>query len=177
MAPIASSFISDIIQSLFADLETKLGIESVLYPSPSYMQLKTIRRAGGMPQLDEPDQNCPALWLEYLAGGDKEGALGRAHFGMQEDFNLFAKMVMTPKSVEMLGRDEDDFRVAADASTDMLMRRMWKVVTEWTGAITDPIIGGTTNGARVTTWAYVLTARDTLLVEGRVLLHLVVQVE
>ena len=57
------------------------------------------------------------------------------------------------------------------------MRRMWKVITGWTGAITDPIIGGTTNGARVTTWAYVLAARDALLIEGRVLLHLVVKVE
>lgn len=173
----ASSFISDIIQSLFSELETKLGVGSDVYPSPAYLQIKTLRRAGGMPQLDEPDPNTPALWIEYLAGGDKEATLGRRHGAMQEDFNLYAKVVLSPNVMGMPTRDVDEFRIAADASVDTLMRRIWKVCADWTGAITDQIMGGSTNGAYVNTWAYVLTARDALLIEGRVLLHLVVQVE
>lgn len=177
MATIVSSFVSDIIQSFFDDFQVKLGEGSDVYPMPPYMQLKTIGRAGGVPQLDAPDPECPALWMEYLAGGDTEGSLGRAHFGMREDFNLFAKMVMSPGTLDMADRNVDDFRIAADASIDTLMRRIWKACIDWNGAITCPLIGGSTNGARVSTWAYVLTARDALLVEGRVMLHLVVQVE
>lgn len=177
MTPLTSSFIADTVQSLFVDFETKLGVGSAVYPTPAYLQIKTIRRAGGLAQLDEPDQNCPALWLEYMAGGDKEGSIGRQHFGMQEDFNLFAKIVVSPEIMGLSTRDEDEFRLAAEAATDTMMRRMWKVVTDWTGAISDPIIGGTTNGARVSTWAFVLTARNALLVEGRAMLHLEIQVE
>lgn len=177
MAPITSSFISDIIASLFADFETKLGVGSATYPTPAYLQVKTIRRAGGMPQLDEPDSNCPALWLEYLAGGEKQALIGRQAGVMQEDFNLFAKIVVTPESMGMSTRDVDAFRIAADASCDALMRRIWKVVADWTGAITDNIIGGTTNGASVSTWAYVLSARNQLLIEGRAMLGIEVRVE
>lgn len=177
MATVVSSFVSDIIQSLFDDFRVKLGEGSDVYPMPPYMQIKTIGRAGGVPQLDVPDKRCPALWMEYLAGGDTEGSLGRRHFGMREDFNLYAKMVMTPDTLDMADRNVDDFRIASDAAVDTLMRRIWKVCIDWTGVVTCPLIGGSTNGAQVSTWAYVLTARDTLLVEGRVLLHLVVQVE
>lgn len=177
MTVLTSSFISDIIQSLFADFEAKLGIGSDLYPTPAYLQVKKFRRAGGMPQLDEPDGNCPAMWMEYLAGGDKEGAVGARHFGMQEDFNLYGKVVLSPDNMGMSTRNVDEFRIAADASTDALLRRIWKAVNDWTGAITDPIMGGTSNGAYVNTWAYVLTARNDLLVEGRVMLHVVVRVE
>ena len=38
-------------------------------------------------------------------------------------------------------------------------------------------LGGTTNGATVDTWAYVLTARNDTLVEGRAMMHLYVDVE
>lgn len=177
MAPVTSSFVAGIIDSLFADLETNLGTDSTVYPAPEYMWLKTIQRAGGMAQLAPNERDCPALWIEYLAGGDKQMGLGRAHHLMQEDFNLYALMVMTPESVGMLDNDPNTFRGIAESSVDTMMRRIGKVVDEWSGTVTDTLLGGTTNGAKMTTWAFVLTAQNELLLEGRVMMHLEVQVE
>lgn len=177
MAPITSSFTADIVDSLFSDFTTKLGTGSLVYPTPTYMLLTTIQRAGGMAQLPPNETSCPALWLEYLAGGDKQAGIGRTHYVMQEDFNLYAMMILTPDSIGLTGRDPDTFRQNAGASLDTLMRRIIKAIDEWGGTITDSLLGGTTNGAHVTTWASVLTARNELLLEGRVMMHLEVQVE
>lgn len=177
MAPVTSSFIADIIASFFDDFESKLGPESTTYPTPAYLAVKTIRRAGGYAQPDPPDSECPALWMEYLAGGEKQAVLGTQFGYRREDFNLFAKMVLTPERMGMDSRDLAAFRRALDASVDTLLRRIIKVCADWSGAVTDGVLGGTTNGANVDTWAYVLTARNDTLVEGRAMIHLYVDVE
>jgi len=177
MAPVSSSFISDIVDSLLSDLDTALGVGSSVYPDEEYLWIKTLHRAGGMAQLSPNERDCPALWIEYLAGGDKVMGLGRPHHIMQEDFNLYAMLIMNPDSVGMTGRDPEDFKQIAEASTDTLMRRIASVVDSWSDAVYDPLLGGSTNGGKITTWAFVLTAQNELLIEGRVMMHLEVQVE
>lgn len=177
MAPIASSFIADITTSLLDKLTTDVGVGSSVYPTPAYLQIRTLDRAGGNPQMLPPDQETPALWIEYIAGGDSEAFIGRPHGVMVEAFNLYSYAVFSPDSIGMDTRDGAEFRLYAEASADVLMRRIWKSIIGWTAAITDPIIGGTTNGARVLTWSFVLTARDTLLIEARSMMSFEVDVE
>lgn len=177
MPPLSMSFIGSVTQSLLDHLDTDCGVDSVLYPAPEYMLVKKFGRAGGNPQLIPPDKETPAVWLEYIAGADAEAALGRDHFGMLEEYNLYGYSVYTPEVIEMADRDADDFRRYVEIAGDALMRRLMLSITGWSDSITDGLVGGTTNGAVVTTWATVLTARNVLEIEARIMLRLQVNVE
>lgn len=177
MAPVTSSFIRDIVQSLLDQYTAILGTGSTVYPEPAHLLAKKVVRAGGSPHLRGPDHETPAIWLEYVAGGDEWKEIGRRHAGMVETFNAYAYMVWSPETLGMVNRDKHVFRDYAEAATDTFLRRMWKATIDWRAAISDPLIGGMTNGAKVTTWAFVLTARSDLQVEARAFLRLEVNVE
>ena len=54
MPPLSSSFIADVGSSLLAKFEQDLGKGSVLYPSPTYLQLLSFYQGTGMPNFVPP---------------------------------------------------------------------------------------------------------------------------
>ena len=177
MATLTTSFIPDIVDSLFAKLTTDIGTGTLVYPGNTYLHVKTIARAGGYAALNVAEVDAPALWIEYIAGGDDVGQIGRAHGTMFEGFNLYLYAVFTPEILEMPDRNLANFRKYCEVAMDALMRRTMKSISDWGGGVSDVVLGSITNGAHSTVWAYVLSALGDYKVEGRVLLRVEVNVE
>jgi len=177
MATLTSSFASDIISSFYTKFTTDLGTGSTLYPNNAYLQVRTIERAGGFAHLKVGEDRTPAIWMEYIAGGDDGFEVGRRHGTMFETFNVYMYAVWEPDTLEMSTRNLSDFRRYAEIATDTLMRRIIVAVDGWSAGVTDTLVGGITNGAKATVWSFVLSAIGDYKVEGRGMLRIEVAVE
>jgi hypothetical protein len=151
-----TSFIHDIEERLIAEINTKLGPSSLVYPTPAYLLVPFVGRAGGRPIPLLEDQQLPGLWIEYLAGQPKKYEIG-SDLGLAtaavESFNIFGLFRTTP---EILGcaTDQATFTKEAEAAAGTLLRRLMLVLAEFDPSVTDALLGYKTNGQRLGGWAY-----------------------
>lgn len=151
--PGAQSFGYLIEEELIAEVKARLGEETEDYPDPEWLKLKTVGRAGGRPLLTGSREQQPLVWFEYIAGSGQGYELGRQLPARAEEiWNVFAVMQLKPDDMG-LGMDEEEFKAWAGASADTLMRRLARVLTEFTPQVVDPITGLAPSSQNVTTWA------------------------
>ena len=148
-------------------LLTVLGEGSEEYTDPQWLQVKSVRRSGGRPILDPPVDEMPVIWLEYIAGEGKGFEIGRSMPARTlEIWNVFSVMKLTPEDMG-LGRDETQFKAWASASADTLMRRIGRVLSEFTPQVVCPITDLAPYSQAVTSWAYVGQSTDKYLITFR----------
>ena len=156
MAPITSSFIHDIEAAIISEVTTKLGKDSVLYPTPAWMLLKTVGRAGGRPEMKVGENEYPAMFLEYVHGQPTGSEIGSELGGWgRESWNVFFTAWLTPEIMELDGRDIDDFRAYAVAAADTLLRRIMLVLLEFYPSVMCELLGQKTNSQSITGHALV----------------------
>lgn len=149
------SFIHDIEEALIDEINTKLGVGSTVYPTPGYLQVQFVGRAGGRPIPLLPDQDYPAIWLEYLAGAPRRSEIGHGYSTQAtESFNILGIMRVTP---EVLGCPDDDLTIftrEAEAAAGILLRRLMLTLVSFDPSVYDELLGYKTNGQRLGGWAY-----------------------
>lgn len=155
----STSFIYLIETAVIAHLQEVLGEGSDTYLSPEWLHVRTIGHSGGRPIPEYTEAQTPAIWLEYIAGGEENRKIGLANMPSEgkELWNVFAVMYLTPEKME-IGRDLAQFREWGVASADTLMRRMVLVLNQFDPDQICPLLNLATNGQRVTTWACAVQA-------------------
>lgn len=154
MAFPTDSFTNLLEEAVLDRLWDRLGAGSTTYPDPDWLQLQSRGRAGGRPIATPAQDDMPALWMEYLAGGDEGRELGRSLPARGEElWNIFVVMELTPEMMD-IGRDLPQFREYGSASADLLMRRLIYELSEYDPDVTCPLTNLAFYDKRVTTWSY-----------------------
>lgn len=173
--PGAESFGYLIEEELIAEVKNRLGEEGEDYPDPEWLKLRKVGRAGGRPLPIVPREQQPLVWFEYIAGSGQGHELGRQLPSQGEEiWNVFAVMQLKPEDMG-LGRDEEQFKAWASASADTLMRRLARVLTEFTPQVVDPITGLAPSSQNVTTWAMVGQSTQQFSIIYRIALRYVIE--
>ena len=173
--PGVQSFGYLIEEALIGEVKSQLGEDSENYPDPEWLKLRKVSRAGGRPLMTPSREEQPLVWFEYIAGSGQGYELGRQLPARAEEiWNVFAVMQLKPDDMG-LGRDEEQFKAWANASADTLMRRLAKVLTEFTPQVADPITGLAPWSQNVTTWAMVGQSTQQFSIIYRIALRYVIE--
>lgn len=176
--PQTNSFIFDIEEAIFAQVETELGQGSATYPSPAWLQVVSTKRGGGRPLPTVAEKDKPCFVMEYIGGTETDTLIAgrRRSGGATELWNVYVFFNLTP---ELMGcaRQQDEFAGYAVAAADTLMRRVVYMLDELTINVTDSILGYMWNGQRPTAWALVGMAKGDFNVDYTITLRLEVQAE
>lgn len=175
MAPITSSFIHDIEAAILAEINTKLGPNSALYPSPAWLQVQWAGRTGGRPTPRTTEDQNPHVYMEYLAGGGTGflvGSQSRLPSMGRELWNVYAVLIATPQFMEMEDmKDVEAFKAYALAAADTLARRLMLLLADFEPNVHDSLLGYLTNGQRVNAWGLVAVAEGDLRITYRSLIR------
>lgn len=147
MALLSSSFVVDIEEAVLAELESKLGTGSTVYPSPGYLLLAYVGRGEVVPRLELNAAKTPGLLMQYVSGEKREGGIGVQL--NRERWNIGALIRLTPAMVGCDATDWVTFRRSAHASADVLARRLRKALIELRVNVVDTTFGERTNGRGV----------------------------
>lgn len=151
----AVTFIHDIEEALIAEIESKMGPGSTTYPTPEYLHVQFVGRAGGRPVPVLAEDQLPAIWIEYLGGGPRRGEIGHqwSTSGV-EAFNVLGIVRTTPDIIGAPDNDEAEFARQAEAAIGTFVRRLMLVLLDYNPSVTDGILGYKTNDQRLLGWAY-----------------------
>lgn len=144
MAPQTSSFITDIEEAVLAELRTKCGTGSTVYPTPAYLLLVSASRGEVVPRIEINETLQPGLLMQYISGGEEEAGIGIS-FNV-ERWNIGAVIRLTPSVIGYAGSVVTTFRQYAAASADTLARRLRKTLRDFKPGIRDATFGEVVSG-------------------------------
>lgn len=173
----AASFIHGIEEALIAKIETDLGVGSTVYPTPGYLQLRFVGRAAGRPIPILPEQELPAVWIEYLAGQASRSEVGyQFSTSAIESFNILGRMRITPEILGLtLTADTTEevqlFAREAESAIGILLRRLMNTLLTFDPSVYDEILGYKTNGQRLGGWSYNGATKGALMIDYTLILR------
>lgn len=167
----AVSFIYDIEEVLIAQISSRMGVGSVVYPTPHYLQVRFVGRAAGRPIPLLPEQELPAIWIEYLSGAPRKGEIGHPWVtAALESFNVLGLIRLTP---EILGcaADVPTFSREAEGAVGTLLRRLMHTLLNVEPGAHDELLDYKTNGQRLGGWAYNGVTRGEFVIDYSLLIR------